>query len=244
MQESLISIEKYFGVSQTRIAFLALFEVKEKGYISPRKFKEAIKYIENFVFAYSVVVKNQANIYESRFSNFAIKLRKTESKSETNSIIDEMLYEKFNESFPSYSDFSEKFKVLKFSKRKLGSNIITKYIMKNISLHIEGEDTPRNNSSIEHIIAEDKNNSDTLLIGNLISLEQNINNSAEDLSFDEKLSLYEDSKYSQVQKFCQEYKNKDFTEDTIQKRSEELSQYYYTKILDKPITMGIQVQRI
>ena len=60
--QSLNVIEKIFGVSQARIALLALFDIKSRELISTTYYKKTITYIENFIFAYSTLLKNQANM--------------------------------------------------------------------------------------------------------------------------------------------------------------------------------------
>ena len=84
-------------------------------------------------------------------------------------------------------------------------------------------------SSIEHIINEDSADANTLNIGNLICLEEYLNNQADRLTFEEKLDIYKKSKYNQVQKFCKD--NLDFKIDSIMKRSQKLGEYYYDNII-------------
>lgn len=229
--QSLNAIEKIFCVSQARIALLALFDIKERDLISTSYFKKTITYIENFIFVYSTLLKNQANIYESRFSKFAIKLRKSNSKVESNNIVNEFLFEQFNDKFPNKDEFIFAFKKLQYSKDYNLNNIVTKYVLNKINVCYDNIDIFHDNSSIEHIINEDRSNTITLNIGNLICLEERLNNEARDLGFDEKIEIYNKSKYCQVGKFCKD--NKLFDVSCIDKRAEELAKYYFDNILQK-----------
>lgn len=229
--QSLKAIEKTFGVTQARIALLALFELKYNDKISSKTFKEAVNYIENFIFAYTGVLKNQANIYESRFSKLAIKLRESKNKSNTNNILKEYLYQKFEDRYPQKEEFLSGFVRLRFSKQESPTNTITKYVLNKISSKLNNSEVYSIDSSIEHIINEDISNDNTLFIGNLICLEIDLNNEASDLAYEEKLEVYKKSKYDQVLNFCNKYPN--FNENDIEERSKILGEYYYDNILNE-----------
>lgn len=228
--QSLKAIEKTFGVTQARIALLALFELKSNDKISSKAFKDAVNYIENFIFAYTGVLKNQANIYESRFSKLAIKLRESKNKSDTNNILKEYLYQEFEDRYPQKEEFLSGFVRLRFSKQESPTNTITKYVLNKISSKLNNSEVYSIDSSIEHIINEDISNDNTLFIGNLICLEIDLNNEASDLVYEEKLEVYKKSKYDQVLNFCNKYPN--FNENDIEERSKILGEYYYDNILN------------
>ena len=229
--QSLKAIEKTFGVTQARIALLALFELKSNDKISSKAFKDAVNYIENFIFAYTGVLKNQANIYESRFSKLAIKLRESKNKSDTNNILKEYLYQEFEDRYPQKEEFLSGFVRLRFSKQETPTNTITKYVLNKISSKLNNSEVYSIDSSIEHIINEDISNDNTLFIGNLICLEIDLNNEASDLAYEEKLEVYKKSKYDQVLNFCNKYPN--FNENDIEERSKILGEYYYDNILNE-----------
>ncbi|CAM3216549.1 DUF262 domain-containing protein [Streptobacillus ratti] len=228
--QSLEAIEKTFGVTQARIALLALFELKSNEKISSKAFKIAINYIENFIFAYTGVLKNQANIYETRFSKLAIKLRESKDKRDTNNILEEYLYHVFKDRYPQKEEFLSGFVRLRFSKEESIANAITKYVLNKISSKLNNSEVYSIDSSIEHIINEDRSNDITLSIGNLICLEMDLNNEAGNLAYEEKLEIYKKSKYNQVLDFCNNYPN--FNENDIEKRSKILGEYYYDNILN------------
>ncbi|MGM0293968.1 DUF262 domain-containing protein [Enterococcus sp. AZ062] len=231
--QSLNSFQNSFGIVQTRIALLALFDIKESNKISTASFKDAVQFIENFTFSYTAIAKKPANIYESRFSKLAIELRKTSSKDQTNKILREFLYDVFEDKLPKYEEFEENFILLTFTKERVSSNNLTKYVLNKISQNISKRDFFWDDSSIEHIINEDANIPETLSIGNLICLEEVLNNEADNLNYTEKTEIYSNSKYKQVKDFIQKYPQFDI--DKSKERSKLLAQFYYKEILKKNI---------
>lgn len=229
--QSLNAIENAFGVKQSRIVFMALFSLRSKELISSKSFKKAVKYIEDFIFAYSSILKGQANIYESRLSSLAIMLRNSKNKSDTNKILNENLYSLFDDRVPDRSEFVSSFKSLKFSKKPLPTNMITKYALNKISSSFDNKEVFNIDSSVEHIISEDTNIDIVSNIGNLICLETTLNQEADNLCFGEKLEIYKKSHYSQMKEFCNKYN--DFDENMIDKRANLLAEYYYDNILFK-----------
>ena len=233
LEQSLQSLNTTFGLVQTRLVLLALLDIKNKDLISTSKFKEAIQYIENFVFMYTGIGKNPANIYELRFSNLAISLRKTTSKSDTNDILKKDLYDAFSEYELDYTEFEQNFITLTYRKGKFNSNVLTKYIINKIGAYYQDDEIFIPNNSIEHIISENTKDDQTLSIGNLILLETNLNNAASDLSYEEKKEIYLTSRNNQVRNFVDKYD--DFTLSDIEPRAKRLSKWYYENVLDKEI---------
>lgn len=231
--QSLESLNNDFGLVQTRIILLALLDIKEKELISNVKFKETIKYIENFVFLYTGVAKKPANFYESSFSKIAISLRKSNSKSQTNQIIDELLYKEFAKKEVTYQEFEKGFIALTYRKGRHSSNILTKYVIRKLSSHFNNEELFLPDNSIEHILNEVSSDPRTINIGNLINLETKLNHEADSINFAEKKEIYEKSRNIQLKKFMELYN--DFSVDQIENRAKNLSKLYYEEILKKEI---------
>ena len=228
--QSLQSFGSIFNVVQSRIILLALLDIKKRELISTPSFKKAIQYLENFIFAYTNISKKQANIYETNFSKLAIKLRKTESKSGTNTILNELLYDTFNSKLPKYEEFEEGFVRLAYSGRKnLPTNVLAKYVLKKLNQYFEKRDFFSDDTSVEHIVNEKSEDNDTCLIGNLICLETRLNNDASDLKYIEKREVYNKSKYEQVKTFISEYS--DFDIEAAKVRSKKMAREYYDFII-------------
>ena len=135
---------------------------------------------------------------------------------------------------PTEEEFVENFTTLKYSKKSIPSNVLTKYTINKWQCILDGFDTMLPDSSIEHIKDEVANDEGTCLIGNLILLEQRINSGIPaNSSFEEKLVYYNDSKYSMVHDFINENAKKtSWTEDEVFKRGQVWAKEYYAKIVD------------
>ena len=124
--QSLESLSRVLGIKQYIVVVFALLELKKNKYITLQKLKECLRFIESFVFMYTDMGKGQANIYEARFSRLAIKLRESTSKTETDAIIKDLLYENLKEKRIDYSIFEDSFTKLTFSKSNNLDNKLSK----------------------------------------------------------------------------------------------------------------------
>lgn len=176
--QSLSTMNKTFNVVQTRIALLALYDIKERNLVSTDQFKKAILTIENFHFAFTAVCSMRTNNLETIYSRFAIALRKCTNKSDTSRVIDEKLIIPLNKLYPSYDVFVVKFKELFFTKKDEPTNVKCKYAIYKLNCFLSGKDVFEDDGSIEHILSETSGDH-ALNIGNLILLEGKINVSDE-----------------------------------------------------------------
>lgn len=230
--QSLNVLMNYFNIVQVRIALLALFKAKEKKIISSSKFKNTIIYLENFHFAFNSIVSGRANRFENIYSQFSIELNKCSKLEDANNIIDTKLTKPLNQLFPDYQQFSKGFTELTFSKKDHPNNIKSKYAINKLNSLIERQEVFCDNGTIEHIKSE-KEGSLSLNIGNLILLEGKLNNEAGDKQYVDKKKIYLKSSYQWVKKFTNE--NPEWDDKQIAQRASELSEIYYTKILNQVI---------
>lgn len=230
--QSLSTMNKTFNVVQTRIALLALYDVKDRNLISTSQFKKAIVTMENFHFAFTTICSIRTNNLEAIYSKFAIALRKCTSKQETSRVIDEKLIVPLDKLYPKYNLFKTGFKELTFSKKDLPTNIKAKYAVYKLNCFFSGKEIFDDDGSIEHIVSETVGEN-SLNIGNLILLERELNREAGEKIYLDKLYYYKTSKYDWVKKFIE--KNSNWSEDMIQDRAEELATIYYRDILERKI---------
>lgn len=230
--QSLNVLMNYFNIVQVRIALLSLFKAKNKNLITSSKFKDTILYLENFHFAYNSILSGRASRFENTYSKFAINLNAAKNKTEAINIIDTDLIQHLNKLFPDFLQFSQKFKELTFSKKDHPNNVKSKYAINKLNSHFENTDTFSDIGTIEHIICE-KEGGTALNIGNLILLEEKLNNQAGDAPFKNKKNIYLKSSYKWVKEFTNDHL--DWTADDISRRAEILSKLYYTEILGKNI---------
>lgn len=232
--QSLKNINNVFNVTQTRVILMAILTLYNNGFLSDKQLSNVLNYIENFHFAYTGLCALRPNTLEGIYSKYAIQLRTCKNKAEANSVIEE-LKTKLDVLFPKYNDFKINFmSKLKYSKKPIPSNVLTKYVVNKIENSCSNRDYDHDDGSIEHIISESPNEI-TLSIGNLILLEQSINNNIPDgISINDKISnYYKESNYKHMKYFCEQYNS--FSEQYITSRAEKLAAYYYSKIINKDI---------
>ncbi|PEB90730.1 hypothetical protein COF62_19905 [Bacillus toyonensis] len=240
--ECLSYFNNYFKIKQIRVALLALLNARNEDRIKNKKFKEILIYLHGFHFAYNSLCKKRSNMLELKYSKFAIQLNAAESKEDANKIIDE-LKKTLDEIFPNYNEFEEEFIKLEFSKGKNKSNMLSKYVLNNLEKYYSGESISKQDGSVEHILSEDKNAKYSLSIGNLILLEEKINNEINNQEFKEKRVKYGESKYSYVSQFVTDYDDlHEFTKELIEERAKKMAEDYYTNVLGRNVVSKVGVK--
>lgn len=228
MVQSLKVLNEDFNIVQVRIVLLSLFDAKEKQHISSSYFKKTVLFLENFHFVYNALTSNKSNRFDSIFTTYAIKLRRVNDKIEGHRVLDEFMG-KLKAILPKYDVFEKAFLELTYSKSKAIDNIKTKYVLNRINSYYSQKEVFDDQGSIEHIIPEIPGDKDTLKIGNLILLEQNLNGRCANEDYSQKKKIYAESSYTEVKRFV--YNNETWTKSDINQRTKELAKLYYDKIL-------------
>ena len=229
--QSLRVLTDDFGITQVRVALMSLLWAKENDYIGMADLKKAVVYLENFHFVYNALMAGRTNRLESIYSKFALALRKNTNKVEAKRIIEEMLIKHIEKLFPSYEDFCSRFVLLQYTKKNTATNVKCKYVLRKINSYYQKSDVFDDSESVEHILPECLQDTRTLGIGNLISLEMKLNNEAADKSYADKLDTYKQSKYIWLKEFIDS--NPTWNCDNLEKRANELAEFYYTKVLGR-----------
>lgn len=227
--QSIRILSNDFNIVQVRIALIALLEAKELGLITLKQLKSIVYYLENFHFAYNAICAMPTNRLEKIYSNFSINLRKCEDKVKAREIL-KTLHDQLDDIFVSYQEFENEFIKLAFTKENKISNLKTRYAINKISAYFEESELFDDKGSIEHILPESMGGNNNN-IGNLILLEQNLNEEADCLPYNEKVVIYKKSSYKWLNSFLSE--NAEWDDTQIAERAKELSNFYYTKILGK-----------
>lgn len=228
--QSLSCINNYFNVVQVRIALLALFDTKQRGIVDFTMLRDTLSCLENFHFAYNAILANRTNRLEKIYSSFAIALRKSQTKAEAKCVIRDKLVAPLDELLPTFDSFSEKFVALSFTKKDKVSNVKTKYAINKLNSLYSNNEVFANDGTIEHIIPE-KEQGNTLNIGNLILLEDNLNVEAGHENYANKCAVYAKSNYIWVKNFVAQHEQWDSS--MIEQRAKEMAKVYYTEILKR-----------
>lgn len=225
-------LSNYFAVAQVRVVILALMDCREKAILSLGKYKEVINYLENFHFAYNALMKGRANVLDPIYSQCAINLRNAKNRAEVNTILQNDLYAKLDGLFPDFDGFKEQFIKLEYTKYSDSSaNVRCKYVVHKLFCYFEGCELFDDEATIEHILPEGVGGV-RYNIGNLIDLEDNLNNEAGQEKYDNKLSIYAKSKYKWVSAFVAH--NPNWEESMIRMRATALADIYYYNIMKRP----------
>lgn len=161
---------------------------------------------------------------------YAIKLRESKNKQESNKIIME-LKNILESNFPSFIAFKTKFVTLTYSKNDSPLNMKTKYTINKLHCYYADKDIFDVDGSVEHIIPETEGVS--LNIGNLILLEGDLNSEASNDEYELKKSVYKKSSYKWVQEFITTYNS--WQDELVYERAEMLAKIYYEKIFKRKI---------
>ncbi len=226
--QSLKSLTTDLNITQSRVVLLSLFELKEKRLLSLKQFEKTISYLENFHYVYNAIMSRPGNKIESIYSKFAITIRKLQTTNEINNAL-EQLELSLKKLLPNYTEFEQKFITLTYRKKNCKLNLYTKYTIRKLHSFFQHTKLFDEIGNIEHIIPESSDIPITLNIGNLILLENNLNNEAGNKSYKDKMSTYKNSNYKWLHEFTNKYK--EFSEDQIQERAKELAKIYYYDLL-------------
>ena len=134
--QSLENFNKVFNIINIRVPLLALLDAKERDVISMKTFKDIVLYMENFHFAYTAILSKGTNRVEKHYSTFAIKLRNSDNKKDSNIIIAD-LKKNLESLYPTYVDFKNRFITLVFTKMDNPLNLKTKYAINKLSCYFE-----------------------------------------------------------------------------------------------------------
>ncbi len=233
--QSMQALNEIFNITQSRIAILSLLDLfyrdSNHSLLSLKNLKSVIKFIENFHFVFNGLMSYRASRVEPLYSRFAIALRKSTNQTDSLRIIKNDLCTPLKKLLPEESVFIDNFVLkLTYSNRGMSSpqqSMLSKYVIYRLWSNANGNEVFPPDGSIEHIIPE-SSGEEYCNIGNLIVLESNLNSNAEENSFIEKRVVYHQSRYQNVEAFCNEYP--DFKAGDIPKRAKRMADEYYRMI--------------
>lgn len=235
---ALQAINRFKG-RQVKIPLLSLFILNETtDYVKNSDMVDFIDFLAIFHFSvFGLNMKFRSNQITKPFKDFSIRLLTANNKNDVNNAMKELkeqLLDKISQDI-----FIEHFVDLSFDKQKARnegnfSEFPTTYALNTIENKLSSIKVNHNDSSIEHIYDEELGETN---IGNLIVLERAINDElskikndrGENLSIQEKLTIYKKSNYLGVKKFLDEYNS--FEKNDIEKRAEQLAKYFYETFL-------------
>lgn len=212
---------------QFRPLILSLIHQKELGKLSESYYKQALKYIYNFFVCYTIIGEEKSNKLRDTVLKYASLLENTYS--------DKLLFE-FGDSLkrkiPSYEWFENSFSNLGWSnhtemfmgqKNKQRVQIALEIVEKFCSQRDYIDEF-----TIEHILP-DSDSHKNAQIGNLIPLEQELNERCGSRVLDEKVIVYQESNFYTARGIKNRYNEKNFVPES---RTKYLARLIYNNILE------------
>ncbi len=212
---------------QFRPLLLSLLHQRDLGRLSDSLYEQTLKYLYNFIVCYSIIGREKSNNLRDTAIEYAAILE--------NDYSDDKLLEfgaELKRKIPSYEWFKRSFNNLGWSNHtelfrgsdnkdrvKVTLEIIEKFITQRFDI---GEFT------IEHILP-DSQGEENAHIGNLIPLEQKLNELCEDKDLEQKYDIYDKSSFQTARGIKNRYKGKVFKPTD---RTEHLAKLVYNNILE------------
>jgi len=219
---------------KNRIKELVLFKEKQAyplliasyNELNIEDFKKVLKFVSVITFRYTVVARLHTNLKEDVYNKAAIKISNKEVL-HPNEIVDLL-----KPLYPSDGDFKNDFSTKSLSTKR--SKKLVRYILFKLENHLSHADYDyeENPATIEHILPENGNEhylaqfpesiheSFVYRLGNYTVLEDDKNRSCEVLPFEDKMKIYQTSKYEMTNQINYSA----WTPNAIERRQENLAQ--------------------
>lgn len=213
---------------QWRPVFLSLKRLHEVSKISDTKYCDVLNYLYRFFICFKIIGQENSNRLDQTISKYAYELENHYSDTSVDDFMKSM-----KKKLPSRNAFIESFVTIGYSihneyyddsnyktKVKLIFEIIEQ--LQSGSRNFDAEEY-----TVEHIYP-DSAGGDNHNIGNLILLEQTINQACENKNLIDKIELYSKSSLRIVRNFSERYKSSEFK---IGSRAKHLAALLYDNIL-------------
>lgn len=187
--------------------------------------------IEKFHFLFNAIGSQRPSGVENTYSFAARRLLEAKGKHEARVVLQE-LKEKLINRVPSESTFVQKFKEIKYTKKKTTHRRLIQYIYATIERNIRGNDEviPLD-ITLEHITPQATGLHYIGMIGNLLPLGSSGNLQAKTADFPKKIKVYNKSNFLYTKKFCVENNSVDsWNEERINSKTEEIALLAYNTV--------------
>lgn len=215
---------------QLRPVLLSIMHQKQREKVSEEQYNEILSFLNTFFVCYNIIGEEKSNkledtvykysqIIENSFSNENLDAFLTSLKNKIPNL------DWFTNAVKNVG-FSKHYDIYKGEKNKERVRVVLEVLEK----HYNNGNANANDFeySIEHILLDSEGEKNSQ-IGNLIMLEERLNNRCSDKPYKEKVAIYTESKFKTTQRMAEKLNE----EDTFkpEKRTEYIAELLYTKIL-------------
>ena len=214
---------------QFRPLFLSIMHQKDKGRINEGEYCEYLLFLYNFFVCYNIIGEENSNKLEEVVHRYSVLL-----ENEFNEITAKQFFISIKSRIPSLEWFIIAVKKLGYSSSKhtlfTGSQKSNrmKIVIDILEDYFGG--VTDSDYTLEHIIPDSNDDEHVVQLGNILPLEEELNQECKNKPISEKIEIYKKSKFKLTQNFVKEY-NDIFDIERIKKRTETLSEIIFSKIL-------------
>jgi uncharacterized protein with ParB-like and HNH nuclease domain len=191
-----------FKLSQPIPATLSLVRAYKDNKIKYAKLRDSLRAIEKFHFLFTAITSSRSSGgISAMYSSFAIKLYVCEDSHEASKEIQELI-SKLRSKVPSLDEFKVAFKEIVYTSSNSKQKSLVRYILRGFAEYLEYKyPADYDDLTIEHLHPQSKENdegwSDEYVgsLGNLIFLDQKMNEKLDSKKFHDKKSLLLDAGY-------------------------------------------------
>ena len=209
-----------------RPVLLSLITKLSEGQMSLEIYERTISFLYCFYVCYNIIGEENSNRLTDTVNKYAVMINKDCSEKVIDSFIEEL-----RKKLPSEKLFINAFKNVGWSHHNSiyegEKNKTRVQTVLEILERYNNNGGCADNFTIEHVLPDGIDSANGQ-IGNLIPLEQNLNEMCKTRHLEEKLIIYKDSSYVSARMFGKRFQDKEFDPE---KRSEYLAMLFYEKIL-------------
>ena len=211
---------------QMRPVLLSLIAKRIEGELSQSLYENTIEFLYNYYICYNIIGEENSNRLTDIVNKYAARINRDSSETVIRQFIDEL-----RRKLPSQEMFINAFKNVGWSHHKNiyegEKNKTRVQIILEVLERYRHHGFCADNFTIEHILpdSEDDNNGQ---IGNLIPLEDYLNERCKDKDYKDKLDVYTESSFCTARAISIRYRETQFVPE---KRTQYMAKEFYEKIL-------------
>lgn len=211
---------------QMRPVLLSLITKNVEGELPEDLYNRTIEFLYNFYICYNIIGEENSNRLTSTVNKYADIICNDYSENTINDFVGEL-----RKKLPSKEMFINAFKNVGWSHH--GSIYEGEKNKERVQTILEVLERFKNHGNfcddftIEHVLPDSENSSNGQ-IGNLLPLEESLNNNCKDKTLNQKIDIYKASSFATTRNFAYRYEGKTFEPE---KRTEYMAKEFYDSIL-------------